>query len=224
MMRNRLEPSEALSLFEQAAEPAKQEIAPGAFWLRGFALAEDSALLSAVDEVTRAAAFRNMVTPGGYRMSVAMTNCGELGWITDRSGYRYDEVDPETGKRWPEMPAAFRRLAESAAAEAGFVDFRPNACLINRYEAGTKLSLHQDKDERDFTQPIVSVSLGIPATFLFGGFTRKEKADRIPLRHGDVVVWGGPARLRYHGVAELKEGEHPLLGRLRVNLTFRKVA
>jgi alkylated DNA repair protein (DNA oxidative demethylase) len=223
-MRNRRGQDEALSLFQPSAEQAKQEIAPGAFLLRGFALEGESALLAGVDEVRRAAEFRNMVTPGGYRMSVAMTNCGDLGWITDRSGYRYDEVDPESGKKWPEMPAAFRRLAESAARESGFADFHPNACLINRYEPGTKLSLHQDKDERDFTQPIVSVSLGIPATFLFGGHTRSDKADRIPLRHGDVVVWGGPARLRYHGVAELKAGEHPRLGRTRVNLTFRKVA
>ena len=222
MMRNRK--GEALSLFEQAPEETKKEIAPGAFLLRGFALGTESALLAAVNEVTRAAAFRHMVTPGGFRMSVAMTNCGDLGWVNDRTGYRYDGVDPESGKKWPEMPASFRRLAESAAAEAGFANFHPNACLINRYEAGTKLSLHQDKDERDFTQPIVSVSLGIPAMFLFGGFARSDKADRIPLRHGDVVVWGGPARLRYHGVAELKEGEHSLLGRIRVNLTFRTVA
>ena len=221
-MRNRRGQGETLSLFQP--EEAKREIAPGAFLLRGFALELESALLAGVDEVRGASGFRNMVTPGGYRMSVAMTNCGDLGWITDRTGYRYDSVDPENGKKWPEMPAAFRRLAESAARASGFADFHPNACLINRYEAGTKLSLHQDKDERDFTQPIVSVSLGIPATFLFGGLARSDKAERIPLRHGDVVVWGGPARLRYHGVAELKAGEHPQLGCVRVNLTFRKVA
>jgi DNA oxidative demethylase len=210
------------SLFAETREAAREEIAPGAFVLRGFALSMETAVLGALREVTAAAPFRNMVTPGGYRMSVAMTNCGALGWVTDRSGYRYDSVDPESGKQWPAMPGAFRELAERAAAEAGFREFRPDACLINRYEPEAKLSLHQDKDERDFTQPIVSVSLGIPAIFLFGGFVRGDKTQRVPLEHGDVVVWGGPARLRYHGVMTLKEDEHPLLGRMRVNLTFRK--
>ena len=209
-------------LFAETQEAVREEIAPGAFVLRGFALSMETAVLGALREVTAAAPFRNMVTPGGYRMSVAMTNCGALGWVTDRSGYRYDSVDPESGKKWPAMPGTFRELAETAAAEAGFREFRPDACLINRYEPEAKLSLHQDKDERDFTQPIVSVSLGIPAIFLFGGFVRGDKTQRVPLEHGDVVVWGGPARLRYHGVMTLKEDEHPLLGRMRVNLTFRK--
>jgi alkylated DNA repair protein (DNA oxidative demethylase) len=214
--------SGAGSLFGETHQVAREEIAPGAFVLWRFALAMEAELLRGLREVTTAAPFRNMVTPGGYRMSVAMTNCGALGWVTDRGGYRYDAVDPESGKQWPAMPAAFGGLAASAAAEAGFGEFRPDACLINRYEPGTKLSLHQDKDERDFTEPIVSVSLGIPAIFLFGGFARGEKTQRVPLKHGDVVVWGGPARLRYHGVLTLKEDEHPLLGRMRVNLTFRK--
>jgi len=220
-MRSR-DQSETLRLFEEGPVSAKEELAPGAFLLRGFALRDEVALLAGLREVTTAAPFRNMVTPGGYRMSVAMTNCGSLGWITDRSGYRYDAIDPESGKQWPAMPAAFRKLAASAASEAGFANFRPDGCLINRYEAGTKLSLHQDKDERDFTQPIVSVSLGVPAVFQFGGLTRGDKTMRVPLWHGDVVVWGGPARLRYHGVIELKGGEHPALGAMRVNLTFRK--
>jgi DNA oxidative demethylase len=220
-MRNR-DQGETLRLFDEGTPRTREEIAPGAFLLRGFALDDESALWRGLSEVTAAAPFRNMVTPGGYRMSVAMTNCGLLGWVTDRRGYRYDAIDPESGRKWPEMPAAFRKLAESAAAEAGFANFRPDACLVNRYEAGTKLSLHQDRDERDFTQPIVSVSLGIPAVFLFGGKARGDKTMRVPLQHGDVVVWGGPARLRYHGVMELKAGEHPLLGRMRVNLTFRK--
>jgi alkylated DNA repair protein (DNA oxidative demethylase) len=210
------------SLFAATHDAAREEIAPGAFVLRGFALPVQTGLLDALREVTAAAPFRNMVTPGGYRMSVAMTNCGALGWVTDGSGYRYDAVDPESRKKWPAMPAAFRELAERAAAEAGFREFRPDACLINRYEPEAKLSLHQDKDERDFTQPIVSVSLGIPAVFLFGGFARGDKTQRVAVEHGDVVVWGGPARLRYHGVMTLKEDEHPLLGRMRVNLTFRK--
>jgi DNA oxidative demethylase len=210
-------------LFPAVAElPAKQEFAEQAFLLRGFALSSESALLAGLRNLTTQAPFRRMITPGGYRMSVAMTNCGSLGWVTDRSGYRYDRIDPESGMLWPAMPEAFLRLATGAAAEAGFASFRPDACLVNHYEPGTKLSLHQDKDEKDFSQPIVSVSLGIPAVFLFGGQRRADKTERIELRHGDVVAWGGAARLRYHGVATLKNAEHPLLGRARINLTFRK--
>ena len=217
-------PTTMLPLFEDASRVGlrKQELAQGAFILPGFALPVERALLNALRDVTSTAPFRKMLTPGGYRMSVAMTNCGALGWITDRSGYRYDAVDPESGERWPEMPAAFLKLAGRAAAAGGFPNFSPDACLINRYEPEAKLSLHQDKDERDFTQPIVSVSLGIPAVFLFGGLRRTDKTERVPVSHGDVVVWGGPARLRYHGVLPLKEAEHALLGRQRVNLTFRK--
>jgi alkylated DNA repair protein (DNA oxidative demethylase) len=155
-------------------------------------------------------------------MSVVMSNCGTFGWISDRRGYRYSPDDPQSGESWPSMPGAFARLARDAAAAAGFVDFAPDACLVNRYAPGAKLSLHQDRDEKDFSQPIVSVSLGLPATFLFGGLRRSDKQLRVPLMHGDVVVWGGPARLRYHGVLPLKEGAHPLLGGYRINLTFRK--
>jgi alkylated DNA repair protein (DNA oxidative demethylase) len=203
-------------------EPRKEAIAPGAFMLGGFALSNEAAILDALREVTAKAPFRHMVTPGGFRMSVAMTNCGTLGWITDRTGYRYDAIDPESGRKWPAMPAAFLTLAKSAAVEAGFEGFVPDACLINRYEVGARLSLHQDKDEMDYSAPIVSVSLGVPATFLFGGLKRTDKTKRVPVIHGDVIVWGGPARLRYHGVLALKAGEHPLLGGYRVNLTFRK--
>jgi alkylated DNA repair protein (DNA oxidative demethylase) len=213
-----------MSLFDhtERAEPYKKKLCLGAFVLRGFALPQEVSLLNAVHEVGARAPFRHMVTPGGFRMSVAMTNCGSLGWITDRTGYRYDAIDPESGKGWPPMPSCFLKLARNAAVEAGFPDFAPDACLINRYEVGTKLSLHQDKDERDFSAPIVSVSLGVPATFLFGGLNRADKTKRVPVTHGDVVVWGGPARLRYHGVLPLKEGNHLLLGKHRVNLTFRK--
>ena len=175
-----------------------------------------------LDHVIAQAPFRHMLTPGGYRMSVAMSNCGPLGWTSDRKGYRYGEIDPQTGDPWPALPASFSDLATRAASAAGFHDFLPDACLINRYQEGAKLSLHQDKDERDFGQPIVSVSLGLPATFLFGGLERAGKTIRLPLIHGDVVVWGGPARLRYHGVSPLKQGSHPLIGEARINLTFRK--
>ncbi len=197
------------------------EVGAGAVLLREFAVAEDVALWAAVTAVARAAPFRHMVTPGGFRMSVAMTNCGALGWVTDRTGYRYTACDPESGLAWPEMPDVFRELATRAADAAGFAGFAPDACLVNRYEPGAKMSLHQDKNEVDYSQPIVSVSLGLPAVFLFGGMERADKAARVKLHHGDVVVWGGEARLRFHGILPLKAGEHPVTGACRVNLTFR---
>lgn len=212
-----------LSLFEDSSERSRPDrLGPGSFVLRGFALVDDRALLAAVQSIDAAAPFRHMLTPGGFRMSVAMTNCGSVGWVTDRRGYRYDPIDPETGNRWPPMPDVFRALAVRAAREAGFPEFAPDACLVNRYDPGARLSLHQDRDERDFDAPIVSVSLGLPATFLFGGLARGDKQLRVPLAHGDVVVWGGPDRLRYHGVAPLADGVHPLVGPHRINLTFRK--
>jgi alkylated DNA repair protein (DNA oxidative demethylase) len=197
-------------------------LAPGAAILRGFARPAAAALLAEVDAVAVRAPFRRMVTPGGFRMSVAMTNCGALGWVSDRTGYRYDPRDPASGRAWPRMPAPFVRLAGDAAAAAGFGGFVPDACLINRYEPGARLTLHQDKNERDFDAPIVSVSLGVPATFVFGGTKRADRVARVRLVHGDVVVWGGPARMRYHGVLALKPAHHPILGNRRINLTFRK--
>lgn len=202
----------------------KERIGAGAMVLRGFALADEAALLAALKDLVAQAPFRHMVTPGGYRMSVAMTNCGSLGWVTDRTGYRYDPTDPESGSPWPRMPGAFLRLAGDAAAQGGFDGFVPDACLVNRYEPGARLSLHQDRNERDFREPIVSVSLGIAAIFLFGGSKRSEKVARVPLEHGDVVVWGGPARMRYHGVMPVRQAHHPLLGGQRINLTFRKAS
>jgi alkylated DNA repair protein (DNA oxidative demethylase) len=214
-----------MNLFESVsqAEASKEMLCPGAVMLRRFAQKYETELFAGLKEVTAKAPFRHMVTPGGFRMSVAMTNCGAFGWITDETGYRYDRVDPETNATWPEMPDCFLKLASSAATEVGFDEFLPDACLINRYEPGSKLSLHQDKNERDFEQPIVSVSLGVSATFLFGGSRRNDETERIPVEHGGVIVWGGPARLRYHGVLALKEGFHPLAGGRRFNLTFRKV-
>jgi alkylated DNA repair protein (DNA oxidative demethylase) len=213
-----------MNLFDNLAdtEPGQESLGPGATVLRKFAAPHESALLSAMADVIAKAPLRHMVTPGGFRMSVAMTNCGSLGWVTDRTGYRYDTIDPENGLPWPQMPHPFLSLAAGAAAQAGFSEFLPDACLINRYAPGTKLSLHQDKDEKSYSQPIVSVSLGIPAVFLFGGLNRADKTIRVRLTHGDVVVWGGPARLRYHGVMPLKDDYHPLTGGHRVNLTFRK--
>jgi DNA oxidative demethylase len=201
----------------------REELCRGAVVLRGLALPYQAEILGALQAVTAEAPFRHMVTPGGFRMSVALTNCGFLGWISDRTGYRYDAIDPESGKRWPQMPPVFLKLAQHAASRAGFENYRPDACLVNRYDPGARLSLHQDKDEHDLTSPIVSVSLGIPAVFLWGGSRRENKTKRIPLGHGDVVVWGGPARLRYHGVLPVKEGYHSFAGRYRINLTFRSV-
>jgi DNA oxidative demethylase len=203
--------------------PAREEIAEGAVLLRGFVRPIQHELITAVEGITTQAPFRHLTTPGGYQMSVAMTNCGGFGWVSDRTGYRYDPIDPESGKHWPEMPPVFRELAGQAAEQAGFAGFRPEACLVNRYEPGARLSLHQDRDEKNYDAPIVSVSLGLPATFLWGGLKRADKTVRYRLEHGDVVVWGGPSRLVFHGVAPLADGEHALLGRRRVNLTFRKV-
>jgi len=210
-------------LFDTVGTAGTEEpLGPGAVVLRGFALTDEAALLAALEKVIAKAPLRHMVTPGGFRMSVAMANCGTYGWVTDRTGYRYDAADPVSGAPWPEMPGAFSSLATRAAAQAGFAGFAPDSCLVNRYEPGARLTLHQDKNERDFTAPIVSVSLGIPAVFLFGGRKRSDRQKRVALEHGDVVVWGGPARLRYHGVLPLADNRHPLVGRQRFNLTFRK--
>ncbi|MFY9957860.1 DNA oxidative demethylase AlkB [Bradyrhizobium sp.] len=211
-------------LFDSSSDvrPSRETMAEGAVLLRAFARPIERDLIAALRDIAAQAPFRHMVTPGGHQMSVAMTNCGNAGWVTDRSGYRYDAADPESGKPWPAMPSAFRALAGQAAAQGGFEGFAPDACLINRYQAGARMSLHQDKDERDFENPIVSVSLGLPAIFLFGGLKRADKPRRYRLEHGDVVVWGGPSRLFFHGVAPLGDGEHNLLGRQRINLTFRK--
>ena len=211
------------NLFDTGAPPAagREQLEPGAFVLRAFALEEAGELLAAIEQVAALAPLRRMITARGP-MSVAMTNCGDAGWISERAGYRYDAIDPETARPWPAMPAVFADLATRAAMAADFAEFVPNACLINRYEPGTRLSLHQDRDEKDFTAPIVSVSLGVPATFLWGGTGRAVRPRRIRLVHGDVVVWGGPARLNFHGVDTLREGHHALTGSARFNLTFRR--
>jgi alkylated DNA repair protein (DNA oxidative demethylase) len=212
----------AARLFDDSGMGEAIAIAPRAFVLPGFALPREKALLDGVALVEARSPFRHMVTPGGYTMSVAMTNCGPLGWVSDERGYRYSAVDPATGRPWPAMPEAFAGLARDAARAAGFDGFEPDACLVNRYRPGSRLSLHQDRDERDFSAPIVSVSLGMDATFLFGGHRRADPTTRVPLAHCDVVVWGGEDRLRYHGVAPLKDRPHPLLGSARINLTFRR--
>ncbi len=211
-------------LFEAVPDvrPSREAMAEGAVLLRGFARPFEAGLLPALRAIVKQAPFRHLMTPGGHRMSVAMTNCGSVGWVSDSTGYRYDAIDPETRQPWPAMPTVLRRRAADAASDAGFNGFAPEACLINRYVPGAKLSLHQDKDELDFAAPIVSVSLGLPAIFLFGGAKRADKPNRYRLEHGDVVVWGGPSRLFFHGVAPLADGEHAVMGRHRINLTFRK--
>ena len=211
-------------LFETypAADLACMPMTPGAVLLRGFGCAQAQALLADIDQITVDAPLRHLLTPGGRAMSVAMSNCGSWGWTSDRQGYRYVSHDPLTGNSWPAMPLTWLELAAQAAAAAGYPGFEPDACLINQYLPGTQMSLHQDRDERDFAQPIVSVSLGLPVAFLFGGQMRGNKPQRLLLEHGDVVVWGGPARLAFHGVMPLADGEHHLLGRRRINLTFRR--
>ncbi|AIX73105.1 MAG: DNA oxidative demethylase AlkB [Mixta calida] len=210
-----------LDLFSDEA-PWSEPLAEGAMILRRRAHAQGEMLLALIEQLAQQNPFQHRITPGGHRMSVAMTNCGDLGWSSDARGYQYSGEDNLTGRRWPPMPEAFRALALAAAQEAGFKHFQPDACLINRYEPGAKLSLHQDKDEKDLRQPIVSVSLGLPAVFQFGGFERGDAVQRVLLEHGDVVVWGGPSRLRFHGVLPVKPGVHPLAGPYRYNLTFRR--
>lgn len=210
-------------LFAAAAHGTRTDLAAQACVLHGFALPFDLALLADIGRIAATAPFRHLVTPGGHVMQVAMTNCGSFGWCSDRRGYRYDCLDPQAGAPWPALPEVFLALARDAAADAGFAGYVPDACLVNRYVPGTRLSLHQDRDEDDRVAPIVSVSLGLPATFLFGGFARGDKAVRVPLAHGDVVVWGGADRMRFHGVLPVKPGRHPLTGEARLNLTFRKV-
>ncbi|PMZ71965.1 DNA oxidative demethylase AlkB [Pseudomonas sp. FW305-70] len=206
---------------EPGREPGREQIGEQSWVLRGFALPWLERLLPALEAVLAAAPFRQMVTPGGFTMSVALSSCGTFGWTTDRTGYRYTRHDPQTGQPWPLMPEVFLQLAQAAAQAAGFSGFVPDSCLINRYIPGAKMSLHQDKDEHSYAAPIVSVSLGLPAMFLFGGFARSDKSQRIPLLHGDIVVWGGVDRLRYHGVLPIKDGLHPRLGEQRINFTFR---
>lgn len=213
-------------LFDDLADraPHSERLDAGTALLHAFALADAPAIVAAIESVAARAPFRHMITPGGFRMSVAMTNCGTWGWTSDERGYRYRPDDPLSGQPWPTIPPRLAELATAAAEAAGFPGFTPDACLINRYVPGARMSLHQDRDERDLDAPIVSLSLGLPAVFLFGGRTRRERPRRIALLHGDVIVWGGPDRLRYHGVAPMKNGAHPLLGAQRLNITFRKAA
>lgn len=211
-------------LFTQSAAGTVrcERLAADAVVLRACVLAESRAILEALAGVLAQAPLRHMTTPGGFRMSVSMSNCGTLGWVSDREGYRYTSLDPDSGRSWPAMPALFSSLAARAAEQAGYGGFTPDACLINRYQPGARLTLHQDRNERDLAQPVVSVSLGLPAMFRFGGTRRSDRPLRVPLEHGDVVVWGGESRLAFHGVLPLKEGMHPATGGCRLNLTFRR--
>ena len=211
-------------LFEEESNAVKESLplAEGAVLLRNYAAEVSTKLIEAFEKIIAEAPLRHMITPSGHRMSAAMANCGDVGWVSDKSGYRYSPIDPATGHHWPAMPDSFLQVAQGAAAQAGFPGFTPDACLMNRYEPGARLTLHQDKDEIDLEQPIVSVSLGLPVVFLFGGLNRRERPRRIRLESGDVAVWGGPSRLVFHGVAPLEPGVHPLTGACRVNLTFRR--
>ncbi len=211
-----------MDLFDASNDHGNLQIGPASWWLRGFALEQETKLLEALQQLLAESPLREMVTPGGQKMSVKTTSCGQLGWVSDRKGYRYEDRDPVSGQPWPDMPDIISSLAADAACAAGFGTFEPDSCLINQYRPDAKMGLHQDKDERDFSHPIVSASLGLPATFLFGGLRRSDRALRMNLRHGDVVVWGGEDRLRFHGVLPIMAGHHPALGNQRINLTFRK--
>jgi alkylated DNA repair protein (DNA oxidative demethylase) len=207
-----------LEMFAQGGHGAVS-LGPGISLLRAFA--DSKRLMPLIQHLAAESSFRHLVTPGGQTMSVAMTNCGPLGWVSDRSGYRYDARDPLTGRAWAPMPAEFLELARSAAALGGFPDFAPDACLVNRYSPGSRLTGHRDADEQNYAQPIVSVSLGLPASFAFYGLTRGGKGRTVPLADGDVLVWGGASRLVYHAVRPIKPGTHPVTGAWRYNLTFR---
>lgn len=204
-------------------EPGSREQLDTSAWvLRGFAMACIPELLTELGGIEARSPFRHMVTASGLRLAVAVTSCGELGWTSDRHGYCYRADDPLSGKPWPTMPPRFAELAEAAARDAGFAGFKPDACLINRYRPGDRLSLHQDRNERDFSAPIVTVSLGMSAVFLWGGKARSDRAVRVQVHHGDVMVWGGVDRLRFHGVMPVVGSAHEVLGRQRISLTFRK--
>lgn len=219
-----MDPHSTGDLFSDEAlqQPARREqIGEQSCVLRGYALPWLERVLPELRAVLVQSPFRHMVTPGGYTMSAALSSCGALGWTTSPQGYRYSSLDPERQQPWPSMPPVLRELAINAASAAGFDGFAPDACLINRYVPGARMSLHQDKNERDYNAPVVSLSLGLPAVFLFGGHQRSDKTQKISLFHGDVAVWGGVDRLRFHGVLPIKEGAHPRMGPQRINLTFR---
>lgn len=209
-------------LFPGRGESEPLAIGTGAFCFKGAITADGSEVLRAVRHVIAQAPFRHLTTPGGRQMSVAMSNCGQLGWVSDHAGYRYQTTDPITGKAWPSMPRVLLTTAQQLASRAGFANFHPDVCLINRYRAKDRMGLHQDKDEGNVTAPIVSLSLGLPATFIWGGLHRTGSTQRFLLEHGDAMVWGAADRLRFHGVAPLKAGEHPLTGDCRINITFRQ--
>ena len=214
------------NLFGDVAQIYKsvEQLAEGAVLLYGFADHISQRLIECLEEVVAASPYRHMTVRGGHKMSVAMTNCGDVGWVSDETGYRYDPLDPLTARHWPVMPEPFRQVAADAALAAGFDPFKLDACLINRYEPGAQMGLHQDKNEKDFSAPIVSISLGLPAVFLFGGMRRNERPRRIQLQSGDIVVWGGAQRLAYHGIARLAPGDHPLTGSCRINLRSARQA
>lgn len=199
---------------------SKIEICDGMWILRGFA--DSTALAEAIDGVVARAPLRHLITPGGFKMSVAMTSCGTYGWMSDRRGYRYDPVDPDSGRNWPAMPGSFASVATTAAKAAGYSGFEPDACLINQYAVGSQMTAHQDCNELDFSQPIVSVSLGISARFFVQGPERRGKSIPVDVKDGDVIVWGGPSRLFFHGVRPLKPDTHVRYGPFRYNLTFRR--
>ncbi len=214
-------------LFQTAnnGESWQENIRDDVVVLRQYANKQAAEILKEVELITAVAPFRKMKTPSGLSMSAELTSCGKYGWISDQQGYRYSKSDPLNNNAWPKLPELFFKFGREAAKKAGFSDFKPDVCMINRYAPASKMSLHQDRNERDFSEkaPIVSLSLGVPANFYFGGLERSDPTIKIPLIHGDVVVWGGKSRLCFHGVGVIKDDYHPMLGNFRINLTFRKV-
>lgn len=212
-----------MDLLPPDTPPLREELEAGAVLLRQFATPQAATLLQTLHRLTRQAPFRHMRTPGGGTMSAAMASCGALGWVSSTQGYTYTPVDPASQQPWPAMPASFVSLAQDAAKAAGYAGFTPNACLLNRYQNDSHMGLHQDRDEGDTTHPIVSLSLGRTGLFMWGGQNRRDKIRTIALEHGDVLVWGGPARLHYHGIKGLGPNPHPLTEQTRYNITFRHV-
>ena len=224
-----------MDLFENDlfGSPVEQQvhIAEGAMLLRQFvqqnknALLDETTVLADLNCILENSPLRKMTTASGFTMSVAMTNCGKLGWVSGSNGYMYSSIDPETAQPWPAMPPALLEAATRIARQAGYPGFLPDACLINRYLAGAQMGLHQDRDEKDFSQPIVSLSIGLSARFIIGGLDsaagRNAHTQSVVLKHGDAIVFGAAARLMFHGVLSLKPGHHPLVGNSRINLTFR---
>ncbi|THJ30850.1 DNA oxidative demethylase AlkB [Lampropedia aestuarii] len=212
----------SFDLFADSPEEQRVALGPQAVVLRQKASPLAAELVARIEDVLQHSPLYQMATPGGKPLSVRTTSCGTHGWSSDPTGYSYVRHHPLTDQAWPEIPAAWSALATEAAQEAGFAQFAPDTCLINQYGLDSKMALHQDRSEQDLRQPVVSISLGMSALFLWGGMQRSDKPAHVLLHHGDMVVWGGVDRLRFHGIKHLTGAPHPQLGAMRYNLTLRR--